>query len=167
MARNIEIKARITDAVEFETRVAKIADGVATEIYQDDTFFNCDRGRLKLRAFPDGEGDLIFYRREDISGPKASFYLISKTRNAAELTEVLSHAYGAAGRIQKRRLLYFVGRTRVHIDRVKNLGDFLELEVVLEENEDPETGIAEAEAILTKLGVSEDQLIEGAYVDLL
>ena len=64
-------------------------------------------------------------------------------------------------------MLYFVGRTRVHLDRVKGLGNFLELEVVLEDNESSEDGIEEAKTILCQLGVKDAQLVEGAYVDLL
>jgi hypothetical protein len=40
------------------------------ELIQDDTFFHCAAGRLKLRTFADGQGELIFYRRADEHGPK-------------------------------------------------------------------------------------------------
>ena len=75
-------------------------------------------------------------------------------------------AYGEAGRVQKRRLLYFVGRTRIHLDRVKGLGNFLELEVVLNDGESSEDGVEESKSILCQLGVKDAQLVEGAYVDL-
>ena len=79
----------------------------------------------------------------------------------------MSLAYGKVGRVVKRRTLYLVGRTRVHLDRVERLGQFLELEVVLEENEPSEVGIREAHSLMAQLGIEPSQLIEAAYVDLL
>jgi predicted adenylyl cyclase CyaB len=79
----------------------------------------------------------------------------------------LSLAYGQAGRVRKNRTLFFVGKTRIHLDRVEGLGDFLELEVVLEEGEQVETGEAIARDLMQKLRILPDQLIEGAYIDLL
>jgi adenylate cyclase class IV len=59
------------------------------------------------------------------------------------------------------------GRTRIHLDRVEGLGDFVELEVVLSEGETTESGVMVAHELLARLGISPQQLIEGAYVDLL
>lgn len=71
MARNIEIKARLADRARVEAVAAALADGPGTLIRQDDTFFGCAKGRLKLREFAAGHGELIFYQRADASGPKA------------------------------------------------------------------------------------------------
>ena len=167
MARNIEIKARIQSIDAMAAKVAAIADQGPIEIAQDDTFFVCERGRLKLRAFSGTEGQLIFYRRANQAGPKESFFAISPTPSPDSLREALALAYGQAGRVRKHRTLYVVGRTRVHLDRVESLGHFLELEVVLSEGERPEPGIEEAHRLMTSLGIEDGQLIEGAYVDLL
>ena len=167
MPRNVEIKARIENIEDLENRVVGISDGEPIEIVQDDTFFKCVNGRLKLRSFSEDQGELIFYKRADDSGPKECFYLISKTSEPSNLRESLNLAYGEAGRVQKRRILYFIGRTRVHLDRVKGLGNFLELEVVLNDNESSEDGIEEAKTILCQLEIKDTQLVEGAYVDLL
>jgi len=167
MARNIEIKARVSDLDGIARSVATFADSGPIEIAQDDTFFKCQRGRLKLREFADGSGELIFYRRPDQAGPKESFYLISPTSAPGDLREFLSLALGQAGRIVKARTLFMVGRTRVHLDRVKGLGQFLELEVVLGEDEPEAVGVEEADALIQRIGIDRSQLIEGAYVDLL
>lgn len=167
MARNIEIKARIESVEALMPRAAALADSGPQRIDQDDTFFRCDTGRLKLRAFSETQGELIYYRRDNLSGPKLSSYLRSPTNAPGTLRESLALAYGASGRVQKTRLLYLAGRTRIHLDRVAGLGDFLELEVVLANSDTLEGGVREADALMEKLGVRPDQLVEGAYVDLL
>jgi len=166
MARNIEIKARIADIKDMIDRVAGLADQGPIEIFQDDTFFSCHNGRLKLRILSPKEGQLIFYKRQDKSGPKESFYVISTTTAPDSLREVLSLACGQNGRVKKHRTLFMKERTRIHLDRVEGLGDFLELEVVLNEGEDPENGTAEANKLLERLGISHGQLLEGAYLDM-
>jgi adenylate cyclase class IV len=80
------------------------------------------------------------------------------------LRESLSLAYRQAGRIQKHRTLYLIGRTRVHL---VGLGHFLELEVMLQEDEPSEVGMHEAQALMQRLGVEMSQLVESAYADLL
>jgi adenylate cyclase class IV len=167
MARNIEIKARVDSARALQPRVDALAAEGPFEIRQDDTFFRCEEGRLKLRDFLDGSGELIFYRRADEAGPKESFYLRSATSTPAALRESLSLAYGQAGRVVKRRVLFMAGRTRIHLDEVEGLGDFVELEVVLGEREAAEHGIREATELMGRLGIEPHQLLEGAYVDLL
>ena len=167
MARNIEIKARIESIEATAATAAALADQGPIEIRQDDTFFTCDRGRLKLRAFSADAGELIFYRRPDQAGPKESFFVISPTTSPDSLREALSLAYGQAGRVRKHRTLYLVGRTRVHLDRVEGLGHFLELEVVLSDGDRSDPAVEEAHDLMAALGISPAQLIEGAYVDLL
>jgi predicted adenylyl cyclase CyaB len=167
MARNIEIKARVENVAFLAPKVAALATEGPLEIAQDDTFFHCENGRLKLRAFSNDAGELIFYRRVNQPGPKESFYLRSSTSSPELLRETLSLAYGQIGRIRKYRTLFQIGRTRVHLDRVEGLGHFLELEVALVDDESAEQGIREASDLMDQLGIQPEQLIEGAYLDLL
>jgi predicted adenylyl cyclase CyaB len=167
MARNVEIKARVENVAALTPRVAALATEGPLEVAQDDTFFHCVTGRLKLRALANDSGELIFYRRVNQSGPKESFYLRSPTSSPETLRESLSMAYGQIGRIRKYRTLFLVGRTRVHLDRVEGLGHFLELEVMLVDDEPAEQGIREASELMDKLGIQPGQLIEGAYLDLM
>lgn len=167
MPRNVEIKARIESVGDLAARVGVFADQGPTEIRQDDTFFNCPTGRLKLRSFSANEGELIFYRRADQSGPKESFYVRSPSQAPDSLRQALSLAYGQAGRVRKLRTLFLVGRTRVHLDVVEGLGHFLELEVVLRDDEPASAGEHEARQLMQRLGVADSQLVERAYVDLL
>jgi adenylate cyclase class IV len=103
MARNMEIKARIDNIEAVAVVAASLANAAPVEIYQDDTFFQCETGRLKLRVFSKNHGELIFYNRPDRAGPKECFYVRSQTTEPASLRDALSLAYGQAGQVRKNR----------------------------------------------------------------
>ncbi|GLV45380.1 uncharacterized protein CBL_05481 [Carabus blaptoides fortunei] len=167
--RNIEIKAKVRNLADLLQKVKSLSDTSCEEISQHDTFYNVSQGRLKLRKFKDTSSELIFYERDDKEGPKLSSYeKVSLSPNATDqLDAVLTRALGCTGVVKKRRQLFMVDQTRIHIDSVQDLGDFIELEVTLKPNEEPEDGIQIAHSLMNKLGVDKNDLIAGAYRDLL
>jgi len=167
MARNIEIKARIPDINYYASKAESLSGAKPEIIKQEDTFFNCENGRLKLRILSKDNGVLIFYNRPDATGPKTSEYFISSTQEPHRLLDVLEKSYGSCGKVKKTRKLYMIGRTRVHLDQVENLGDFLEFEVVLNDGEDITEGESEAKQLMKAFNISEIDLLSGAYVDML
>jgi adenylate cyclase class IV len=167
MGRNVEIKASVRDVGALRQRASQMATSAPSELEQDDTYFTCVNGRLKLRAFGDGTGELIFYRRAGAVGPKTSYYEVVPAHAPDLLRHALGRAWGEAGRVRKRRTVYMIGRTRVHIDQVEGLGTFVELEVVLAEGEDEASGVREARELMAALGIAETSLIDRGYVDLL
>ena len=169
MPRNIEIKARIAGVDALLPRAQALAGGAPPAlIEQDDQFFRVPpgRGRLKLRRFADGSAELIQYQRPDGPEARASDYLRVPVPDADTLAQALTRALGAAGRVLKRRWLLLAGQTRIHLDRVQGLGDFLELEVVLRDGQSDAEGRAIAERLLRELGLADAPHIAGAYVDL-
>jgi predicted adenylyl cyclase CyaB len=165
--RNVEIKARVADPALLRTRVAALATQGPIAIAQDDTFFPCASGRLKLRILGATEGELIHYHRADAREPKASTYSRVPTSAPMALRDALAAALGTLGRVRKARTLYVHERTRIHLDVVEGLGDFMELEVVLREDESVAAGIATAHALMHRLDIGEDALVARAYLDLL
>ena len=163
----MEIKARITSIDSLLSKIRILCENEPVEMQQKDTFFHCTNGRLKLREFSNGSGELIYYNRKDTGGPKLSEYLRYETDNPTELKTTLTNAYGVLGVVQKKRVLYMVEQTRIHVDRVKYLGDFLELEVVLTPEQSIGEGSKIAEDLMIKLGINSNDLIESAYIDLL
>lgn len=168
MARNIELKARARAFDELRERAASLASDAPLIFRQQDFFYDVPRGRLKLRQFDDGTpSELIFYQRDDKDGPKASYYTRSPVTNPEAMHALLATALTTRGIVTKERHVYLVGRTRIHLDRVDGLGDFVELEVVLQPEDDEAGGAAEAHAVFAKLGVPQADLVALAYVDLL
>ena len=88
------------------------------------------------------------------------------------IQKVLSLAMGGIrGQIDKDRtvLLTGQGQTRIHLDRVKGLEStiFIELEVVLRDDQTAEQGQLIAKDLCEKIGIEEKNHIKCAYVDLL
>jgi adenylate cyclase class IV len=86
--------------------------------------------------------------------------------DADVLATALDRACGTVGRVRKRRLLLMAGQTRIHLDRVEGLGDFLELEVVLRDGQTDADGIAIAERLMAALDIAPSERLAGAYLDL-
>ena len=167
MPANIEIKAALKDRAAAIT-VAEHLGAIGPETFaQEDVFFKTGRGRLKLRIFAPDRGELIRYERPDTAEARCSRYTIAGTSDPYKLLDILSETLERDSTVRKIRTLYLVGQTRIHFDQVEGLGDFMELEVVLSEGESAEAGVAVADDLLCRLGIGSDQLIKGAYLDLL
>lgn len=167
MARNVEIKARVAGLDAIRARAASLASGPGEVVHQTDTFFVVPQGRLKIREFADGSGELISYERPDEPGPKLSAYSRVACRDARELVSALSRVLPVRGTVVKRREVFLVGRTRVHLDQVERLGAFVELEVVMGDGDPVEGADREARDLLEALAIPPATLVTGAYVDLL
>jgi predicted adenylyl cyclase CyaB len=146
--------------------VEALSDAPVEILDQEDTFFTTPQGRMKLRVLGTNSGQLISYRREDVPGPRPSRYLIAPTGDPTALKEILTSVCGVLGVVRKRRCLYRIGQTRIHLDRVSGLGDFIELEVVLRPDQAESEGMQIAAQLMERLGIAADQLVEKAYLDL-
>jgi predicted adenylyl cyclase CyaB len=167
MPSNIEIKARVPNFTEIKARAEQLSSTPLEIIPQEDIFFNVPQGRLKLRILAPDYGQLIYYTRPDQEGPKRSDYHIALTSDPENLKRTLELAYGIRGIVKKTRYLYLVGQTRVHLDDVEGLGQFMELEVVMREGQGDAEGQAIAEELISAFGVERSDLLEGAYMDFL
>jgi predicted adenylyl cyclase CyaB len=167
MPVNVEVKVSVVDLVALRQRVVALATSGPEWLIQHDTFFNVPTARLKLREFANGSGELIYYERADTLGPKVSTYFRSPASDPLALRQVLAQSLGVRATVKKRRELFLVGQTRIHLDEVEGLGSFLELEVVLADGESTSDGDRIAAALMDRLGVLPADLIAHAYVDLL
>jgi predicted adenylyl cyclase CyaB len=167
MPSNIEIKSRLADLPQTRGVVAAISDTPPQTLRQRDTFFRCTTGRLKLREIGVGQAELIFYSRPDVAGAKQSDYEVTAVAEPELLRVVLSRSLGVTQTVEKSRVLYLVGQTRVHLDSVDGLGDFLELEVVLRPGQNSAEGQAIATDLMQRLGIRDTDLCSTAYADML
>jgi len=152
------VKIRVGDLDTLAVRAKALGAEERGELRQVDTYFAAPQ-RLKLREM-DGVAELIAYSRPDVSGLRTSDYTITPVTDP----EALKAAHVVIARVAKMRRLLMLGRTRIHLDAVVGLGEFLELEVVLRDGDDERVGEHEAEEILQGLGVDGER-IAGSYAD--
>ena len=164
---NVEVKATLKNRSAALATAGCIADSGPEILLQEDVFFHCESDRLKLRIFHSSHGELIRYQREDRAGARRSNYLIAQTSDPYVMREILAKTLGVVGTVNKTRTLFLAGQTRIHIDQVDGLGDFLELEVVLRPGQPEEDGERIAKALLNEFKVDPEDQIAVAYVDLL
>jgi len=165
--QNVEIKARLRnpDAVRQTLRELTGSDG--EQLRQEDIFFPVPEGRLKLRILEHDYGELIFYRRADEARARLSTYAIAVTPEPGHLLDVLSLALGRRAAVRKTRRVYLVGQSRIHLDSVEGLGDFVEIEFVMQPGDEERHGQGAIEELMSILGIEPADLVESAYVDLL
>ena len=164
---NIEIKATFSNQKHIrETLKSRNADFIGTD-HQLDTYFNVRRGRLKLRE-GNIENYLIYYEREDIEGPKKSKVILYKTTPDPALKEILSKVLGVLAVVDKKREIYFIDNVKFHIDTVKNLGGFVEIEAIDRDGNIGEEKLREQCTFYRDLfKIRQDELIAVSYSDLL
>jgi predicted adenylyl cyclase CyaB len=167
MPLNIELKARAVDPPEQRRIIRELAGSAGELLIQTDTFFHTPNGRLKLREAAGAPAELIYYQRADDAGPRLSDYRRQTLEDPAEVKAMLTAALGVRGVVRKKRRLFLVGRTRIHLDEVQRLGAFIEIEVVLAPGQQGSEGMQVATDLMQRLGIRGEHLVREAYIDLL
>ena len=167
MAANIEVKARLHDADHQFQLAAQVAGKPPEQLLQRDTFFNSPNGRLKLREIEGQTSQLIQYFRDDDPELRKSDYVITPVADVESMCSALERSMGIRGVVEKTRSLWIVGQTRIHFDEVKDLGQFVELEFVMQEGQPASEGHEFASDLMGRLEIRESDVIKCAYIDLI
>jgi len=163
---NIEIKAKcnnlekIRNILKNENALYKGLD------HQIDTYFNAKIGRLKLRE-GNIESKLIYYNRlEDNKGSKESEIILFKNIDD-DLKQILIKSNGIRVIVDKKREIYFINNIKFHLDIVKDLGEFIEIECIKKENLTKADLVKQLNEYKIKFEIKEKDLISESYSDLL
>jgi homotetrameric cytidine deaminase len=164
--RNIEVKAVDPDP---ERSLAACRDLGAEDhgvLVQRDTYFRTTTGRLKLRE-EEGRGTLVQYDRPDGAAARLSSYRLVAVEDAGGLRSALDGALGTLVVVEKERHLFLYDGVRIHLDRVKDLGTFVELEGVAPAESDLEPERAKVAQLQAALGIGPDRILRDSYSDQL
>ena len=164
---NLEIKARCADLAVARKRARRVATAWVGLDRQVDTYFRTPRGRLKLRESSLAGAQLVPYLRPDLAGVRRSDYRVIPVAEAAGLKALLAEILGVHCVVRKEREIALHHDVRIHLDRVEGLGDFLELEAVLDGSPGTEEGARRRLAFLMDaLDVAEADLVAASYETL-
>ncbi len=152
MATNLEFKARCQSLEDLYPRLTELNAKHRETVHQIDTYFyvtgiegtsitEACKPRLKLRETDeDDEAWLIYYERPNQNESRYSQYHLSKINDPSTLKTLLTAALGIETIVKKQREIWLFKNTRIHLDAVADLGQYIELETVFQ-------GQTEAEAI--------------------
>lgn len=174
LGANVESKTRCTDFQAVARLAAALGARYEGRLEQVDTYFYVSRGRLKLREIshraPDGRvsvsSELIRYERPDESGARVSRYERTEIGEVEACRTRLEAEHGVRGQVKKQRELWTLDSTRIHLDSVECLGDFVELETVCAGTPGPSDRL-EHDRLSSALGLDPRATVEGSYIDLL
>lgn len=164
MPFNVEIKARTRDADRIREVLRRKGARYVGLDHQVDTYFKVKRGRLKLRE-GNIENYLVYYEREDKAGPKESRVTLYRHTPGSNLRDILEKALGVLVVVEKDREIYYIDNIKFHIDRVKGLGGFVEIEAIAPEKE--EKLYKQVQEYMRLFKVGEEDLLAESYSDML
>lgn len=165
---NIELKVALKNATRVVEILKERKAKFAGTLKQSDTYIDIDKGRLKFREINNRRFQIIFYQRPDVAGSKLSKYRIIRLdkKTFQNSKNVFKKLFGIKIVVKKTRKLWLYQNTRVHLDKVAGLGNYLELETVIDKISMQAAG-KEHKMMIEMLNLEKHKKIGQSYSDLL
>ncbi len=162
---NFEFKARLRDEGRIRAMLKRLRAHHIGNDHQIDTYFHVPRGRFKIREGKI-ENALIYYLRSDSPRPRRAQIEMMPLPRRNAVRSILSSALGVLTVVDKRREIYLAGSVKIHLDRVRGLGKFVEVEAVSRSG-----GLAKIRAQARKFrklfGLASSDLVGESYSDMI
>jgi len=165
--RNVEVKATDPDPGRSLSVCLELGAEDKGVLVQRDTYFRVPDGRLKLREETPGGAALVQYHRSDAASARESRYRLAPVEDAVALREALGAALGTLVVVDKERRLLLWNGVRIHLDAVRGLGSFVELEGVAAPGSDLSAERENVARLSEALGLDESRVLAHSYSDLL
>jgi predicted adenylyl cyclase CyaB len=163
MPTNLELKIRVTSHQSLKKILEQIGAENKGMLKQKDVYYSIPNGLLKLRI-ENGYESLIFYNRNENDKNRWSDFELLQFANAKG-EKFFNNLFDVEVIVKKKRELFYYDDTRIHLDTVKYLGKFLELEtLVINGKVDAKKRF---EKIISLLKLDESKQIRKSYKDLL
>jgi predicted adenylyl cyclase CyaB len=164
--KNLELKSKYPDVKKLRRLILELGAEYQKTMRQIDTYFVVQKGRLKLREIVGETAQLVYYERADEKSSRYSNYSVVEIIDASGFKKTMTDALGVKAVVDKRRELWMYADTRIHLDDVKSLGNFVELETVIINQTDVEAQ-NEHNFVKQALGIDDAQIVPVSYSDLI
>jgi len=129
MPLNLELKVKLDSHKEVKKLLKKIGADFVKTLNQKDIYYKINKGLLKLRI-ENGEQSIIKYLRNEKGKDRFSDYEVLHF-STGDTEKFFKELFKIETAVEKKRKLYMYDNTRIHLDKVKELGIFLELETLV------------------------------------
>ena len=164
---NIEIKARTSNPGKVRNQLLENNAAFMGTDQQTDTYFNVPVGRLKLRQ-GNIENALIYYTRTNQAGPKQINCEVWPAPDSNGLRQILENCLGILVTVTKTREIYFIDNIKFHIDTIRELGNFIEIEASNKTADVSSEKLNEqCRHFMELFGIKDEELLEASYSDML
>lgn len=163
MPQNLEIKLKLLSHSSPLSILNSLNAEFVKIINQKDIYYKTSGALLKLRIEDDNES-LIKYNRDEKNPDRFSDYEVIYFKSSGT-ENFFNSIFEVEAIVEKKRSLYLYKNTRIHLDTVKNLGDFMEFEtLVINGQEDARSRF---NFLIEKFGIDTDKQIKCSYRDLI
>ncbi len=163
MPLNLELKVKLSSHAEIKDSLNLINAGFVKTLNQKDIYYKTGSGLLKLRI-ENGEQSIIKYLRDESGSDRFSNYEVLHFSDG-DAEKFFNDIFQIETVVEKKRLLYLYDNTRVHLDEVTGLGNFLELETLVLDGKDDAK--KRYKTIIKLLSLDRYEAIKMSYRDLI
>ena len=176
----VEIKVLVLDVFELVQQMKKIGFTESKSVKESDFYFDNESSQIKTC-----DAALRIRSCENLKDNTSEFFMtykgpkmdrISMTRNELEMKIedmdtakdiLMSLGYIRIYPVIKERKYFYMDQVTACLDQVENLGDFLELEIVVVNECEKEQALTKLLDLIKKLGYESKDLIRKSYLSML
>ncbi len=163
----VELKVKFDGLESAREKLMQLQAKKIGAFHQIDTYYVVPKGRLKLREV-EGEDDaeLIYYERDDVATPRSSSVFLLKIPQPHTFKKIAMKILETKVVVDKVREIYNFKGTQIHLDKVQNLGSFIEFERVTSKNA-RQQDLVKVKELVGKLKINLEDLVAVSYSDLI
>jgi predicted adenylyl cyclase CyaB len=164
--KDYTIKARLYSSKEIENTLSRLNSKFIGVDLQTDTYFETSRGKLKLRHGTIENLITHYERTQEGNVEKTHVYRYDVNPTKEEI-EKLKTSHRTIGSVEKERKIYFINHIKIHLDKLENKDEYIEIEAIdrqnLFSNEELKRQCLE---VKEKLGIRESDIVQTGYLKL-